>query len=489
MCSWLCTAAASNAQPILDSLRCGQAQLARALAAHGGEARIGALTQLAFRAEGPVRNAYQGFAASRWRDPEANGRQELEMAMDFAQGRYYQLNVQRLSGGLDLAFATLALGPQVQTLRLAEKLAVRSSAPSAEAAAAQVNDIPSRLLPPLLLRRARENLASVRCVAAGLDFSWDARTRISLELDEQHRVTQAQVPQPDPMDGEAVVSWRFSGQQTVAGIVWPQRTQLLRRGVPLMDLEISDLKVNAALEASRFVLPEGFVERNDSPALQTVKVADGLWEVRGIGGGTYRVPVLEAPEYLVVFDAPLANAVSRQVMAQIRQHIGAKPVRYVVLSHFHGDHSGGLQAWAEAGATLLVSPGDRAYVEQLLSVRSVLALPVTAAAAGPKPVLQTIDADQDLPLSSPPGTAPMRVQRFLGSPHVADMLVVYHGASGSLLQADLFSALTPFNATYAHFAQWVASHPLAPQRVVGVHHDPLSSSDLQRLARGASATR
>lgn len=465
----------------LDSLRCGHRLLGQATAAHGGEAALAAITRLNFRAEGPVRNAYQGFAARLWREPVPNGSQLIQMSLNFGNGLHVQHNVQRLVGGLELSFTTRNQGASVWTLRAAEQLAQRSPAPSAEAAAAQVIDLPSRLLPPLLLRRARENMASVRCQEEGdgLEFNWDARTRIMLVLDDQYRVAEARVPQPDPMDGDTLITWRYEGTQTVAGVHWPERSAILRHGVALMNLQLSQLRVNAEPSADEPMVPAGYAQRDDAGTLNLLKIAEGVWELRGIAGGNYRVPVFEASDHLVVFDAPLNSAVTRQLQAQLRRHLPGKPVRHVVLSHFHVDHAGGLPAWVEAGANVLLNPGDRPFVEQLLAARSLFTpTPGNATAR-----LQTVTHDLTLADSG------LQVRRVQGSPHVAEMLVLWHPASGTLAQADLFSTLTPFNPTYAHFAQWLERHAPEVGRVVGVHHDPMDTADLQRRAAAFAATR
>jgi hypothetical protein len=249
--------------------------------------------------------------------------------VDFAGGHRQQLT-QSLPGGLTLTTVTLAQGSQLTTLRPHERLALRNTLPSAEAAAAQVLDLPARLMPPLLLRRARESLASLRCMADGFEFNWDARIRIRLVLDEDGLVRDAHVPQPDLLDGELTVSWHYLGRQEAGGLVWPQRATVMRRGVALSDLVLSDIEVNQPADPGLFAVPADYSDRPDTAGLSTLRVGEGAWEVRGIASGTYRVPVFEASDHLVVFDAPLSNAVTRQVQAQIRQHIGKRSINRVV---------------------------------------------------------------------------------------------------------------------------------------------------------------
>jgi Metallo-beta-lactamase superfamily len=461
------------------SQQCAHGLLAQSLAAHGGEARVAGMAQLQWRAEGPTRNAYQGERAADVDDPRLDGRVDSELAFDFAGGRFRQQTWQRLRGGFDLGLAAIAQGNQVTTLRLAEKTFTKAAAPSAEVAAAQAVDVAARLMPPLLLRRARENLASLRCADGGgaMEFNWDARTRIGLLFDGEFRVSEARVLQPDVLDGQTLVAWRYQGRQEAGGLVLPARVQVVRRSAPLFDLALTDIRVNQPLDAALFAPPADFAEATDgSGPLSLAAVAPGLWEVRGIAGGTYRTPVIEADDQLVVYDAPLSSAVTRQVIALLRSRFPNKAVGTVVLSHFHTDHSGGLPAYADLGATLVVTPGDRAFVERLLAARSVL-LPPVSASNTPRPSrLQVVESEAVLP-----GNA--KAIRLRGSPHVAELLLVVHTPSSSLLEADLYSTLTPFNATSAFFADWLERAPMPIERVLGIHHEPVQAKALIDKAR------
>jgi glyoxylase-like metal-dependent hydrolase (beta-lactamase superfamily II) len=472
-----------------DSFICAHRLLADAIAAAGGEAAVAGVSRIAGRAEGESRNAYQQFEAAHVDDPKVDGRIDTEFAFDFARGRFRQQGWQRLRGGFDLGFAALVTGTQVTTLRLAERSWTRSNAPTPEAAAAQAVDIPARLLPPLLLRRARENFASLRCNGEGsaFEFSWDARTRISVALDgTTNRVSEASVLQPDVLDGEALAYWRYSGEQRVGGLAFPRRVQVVRRGAALFDVALSELRVNTPLDDALFAVPADFTPVPDAaPGLTVAAVAEGLWEVRGIAGGTYRTPVVETADFLVAFDAPLSAPVTRQVIAQLRQRFPNKPVRYVVLSHFHSDHSAGLPAYAELGATIVVTPSDRAFVERLLATRSRLALPLIAPLTSPRAAtLLAIDDERVLP-----GAPGVRAIRLRGSAHVADTLVLHHAASRAVIEGDLFGTLTPFNAVYAWFADWLAASPLEPRLVSGIHHEPVEVARIVELAKGWRARR
>lgn len=470
---------------VAEQFRCGHALLADALAAHGGETRIAGVTQIEFALSGDSSNAYQGYLAARVDDPERDGAFTLKAAFDLASGRYWQTNEQRLRGGLVLSFDTTASGNTVVNMRNSPRTFTTSQTPAADAAAAQVYDFPARFMPPLLLRRARDNLTSVRCESGDkgervLAFNWDARTRYRLIVAADRSVSELRVLQPDVLEGETEVVLRFNGRQQLGGLLFPQQVVLERRLAPQFTLALSDVVVNQAIAPERFAAPKEAIEIKEPAGIWSEKIAEGLWEVRGLGGGLYRTAVVEAADSLVVFDAPLAPAVTRQVAAHVREKISTKPVKYVVLSHFHTDHSAGLPTYADAGATILVTPSDEPFVRRMLGKRSRMFAPVTGAPAPAAVNIQVVDRRFAIPLDS---GAALDVIRLRGSPHVTDILLAIHRPSGTALEADLFSGLTPFNETYAHFADWLERREPRVKLVVGVHHEPITAASLKEQAR------
>ena len=75
------------------------------------------------------------------------------------------------------------------------------------------------------------------------------------------------------------------------------------------------------------------------------KVADGIWQLRGLD--IANMTVIEGERGLIVVDPLLSAETARAGLALFRQHAGgtaaAKPVGAVVYTHSHGDHFGGVK--------------------------------------------------------------------------------------------------------------------------------------------------
>lgn len=79
-------------------------------------------------------------------------------------------------------------------------------------------------------------------------------------------------------------------------------------------------------------------------------------------------------------DAPVSDWQSTWTISAARGKYVRKPVKYLVLTHHHMDHAGGIRAYADTGASIVTGPGTAA------NFRRVLAAPFTR-----NPVLSSSD--------------------------------------------------------------------------------------------------
>ena len=80
------------------------------------------------------------------------------------------------------------------------------------------------------------------------------------------------------------------------------------------------------------------------------KIADGVWFREGdMTQGHCNNVIIEMKDYLIVVDANFPSG-ARLAMADAKK-LSPKPVRYVFITHHHGDHDYGSAVWTAAGAT------------------------------------------------------------------------------------------------------------------------------------------
>jgi cyclase len=100
------------------------------------------------------------------------------------------------------------------------------------------------------------------------------------------------------------------------------------------------------------------------------KITDNFYTLDGQGG---RMGVLTGPDGVFVVDAQFAP-LSDRLLAAIREMSNA-PIKLLVNTHVHGDHTGGNENFAKAGATILARP----------KLRERLAKPAAPAGGGQAP--------------------------------------------------------------------------------------------------------
>ena len=82
--------------------------------------------------------------------------------------------------------------------------------------------------------------------------------------------------------------------------------------------------------------------------IKTTKLADDFYTLEGQGG---TISVLTGPDGVLLVDSQFAPLTDKLVAA-IRK-ITDKPIRYLIDTHVHGDHTGGNENFAKLGVTIL----------------------------------------------------------------------------------------------------------------------------------------
>ncbi len=110
----------------------------------------------------------------------------------------------------------------------------------------------------------------------------------------------------------------------------------------------------AVLAALTLALPALAQPDPDQVTIETTKVADGVYMLQG-AGGNIGVSVGEDGVFLIDDQyAPLTEKIRAAVAA-----ISDQPIRFVLNTHWHGDHTGGNENLGEAGALIVAHDNVR----------------------------------------------------------------------------------------------------------------------------------
>ncbi len=89
---------------------------------------------------------------------------------------------------------------------------------------------------------------------------------------------------------------------------------------------------------------------------EAFRVSDSIYAAFGFGN-TF---LLRTPEGNLVIDTSMRPVAVRH--KKLLQAVDAGPVKYIILTHGHGDHRGGVEVWRQAGTTVIA---QNHYVEML----------------------------------------------------------------------------------------------------------------------------
>jgi glyoxylase-like metal-dependent hydrolase (beta-lactamase superfamily II) len=180
-----------------------------------------------------------------------------------------------------------------------------------------------------------------------------------------------------------------------------------------------------------------------SHTVEAQRLGQGVWLM---GGGSHNSVAVEFKNFIAVVEAPLDEDRSLAVIAKIVELIPNKPIRYIVNTHDHFDHLGGLRTYLHAGATVITHQRNREfyevellnYVPRTLKPDMVSLYPPTELSEG----YTMEDVDEKYVISDGERNLDIYYAQGLAM-HVEGMLMAYLPKEKILIEADMFDAPAP----------------------------------------------
>ena len=125
-----------------------------------------------------------------------------------------------------------------------------------------------------------------------------------------------------------------------------------------MKLHLVRLSLLSLLMGGVYALATSQAEKE--PTEKPVKLADGVWFERhnDIGKFGSNVSWIEFADYVVVIDTSFPRG-AEEAIRNIRETTNGKPIRYAIVTHYHGDHTLGAGAFAKEGVTVVAHENAR----------------------------------------------------------------------------------------------------------------------------------
>jgi glyoxylase-like metal-dependent hydrolase (beta-lactamase superfamily II) len=302
------------------------------------------------------------------------------------------------------------------------------------------------MTPHGFLRAAATKNATVEAKMVGsqkfnvVSFVGDNKAKVNGYINAQNLVERVETWIDNPFFGDMPFEAAYSGYKDVGGVQFPMRIVQKQGGYPIFDLNVTDVKPNAAVSIQPAQGRGGAAAGGPAAAAAAAsseKIGDG---VHVITGGYVSIAV-EFSDHITVIEAGQSEARALAVIAEAKRLIPNKPVKYVVNTHSHIDHSSGLRAAVAEGATILTHQSNKAYLEKTLSVAHTLN-PDKAQQLGKKPVVEGVGDKKVLT----DGSHTIELYHLKSFGHHDGMLIAYLPKEKVLLEADGYNP-QPLTAT------------------------------------------
>jgi len=303
------------------------------------------------------------------------------------------------------------------------------------------------LLPEGFLKVALEKNATVKSEKVKgkkytvLTFMGDNKAPVNGYINEMGYVEKVETTIDNNVVGDMVWNAIYSDWKDFGGVKFPAHIVQYQGTPEYFELNVSDVKVNAPVDLT---LPPGRGRGGrggpgGAPAGPISEdLGGGFWLITG----GYGAVVADFKDYIVVIEGPQNDMRAEQIIAEAKRLVPNKPIRYVINTHAHFDHSGGLRAFVAEGATIVTYQTNKGYYEKTFRNPHTL-VPDKLSQMNPQPKVKIETVGEKKVMTD--GEHVIEIYHLQGSTHSNDMLIVYLPKQKVLMEADEFN-VGPANA-------------------------------------------
>ena len=355
------------------------------------------------------------------------------------------VNYDQKAATLGLVFKNPVFGGQRQNTFVSGDKAwnIGPNGPNPQLAAAEERQLQIWMTPHGFLRAASTGNPAVTSRTEGnakvdvVSFTAMNKFKVTGTIDAQGLVTGVETVFPNPVLGDMPYSFKYSDYKDFGGVKFPSHIVQSGGGFAVNDFTVTGVQATVTADLA---VPAN-VQAAILPAVQVVssKLADGVWL---LAGGSHHSVLVEFDTYLAVIEAPQTEDRSLAVIAEAKKLVPGKPIKYLVSTHHHFDHAGGLRTYVAEGATIVTHFSNKPYWEKTFMAPTTL-VPDAQSKARKAPAIESV-GDKHVITD---GKKTLEVYNTVGDSHSNELLVAYLPASKILVEADSYSPGTPASAT------------------------------------------
>lgn len=327
---------------------------------------------------------------------------------------------------------------------------------------------------PLSVRYAGETVADGRA-AHVLTFAWAAGVD-ELYIDKQTGYLLRLRRIYPGIAGEELNEFLYQDYQRAGKLPWPRQAVVVTHshvyGNTANTFVFSNIRTDFSIDTGAMKVPAGFRRMDYSyrKNFEARQLARDVYLLENITGSnfqwSYNVLFVVMNDYVIVAEAPLNGGVTEKVLAKIREMAPGKPVKYLVQSHHHDDHLGGIRGYIAEGAAIITTAGSEGLI------RKIAAAPYNASpdrlALQPKPVIIETVKNKKMVLKD--ANHEVVIYDVGPNAHANEMLVLYLPQEKILYEADHINKDEyPMTETGRSMLQKIKALGLAVAKIASLH--------------------
>lgn len=319
---------------------------------------------------------------------------------------------------------------------IGERMETQLITPGSPQAAGLQDDLAMSLPYGFLRAAAAANDATVKSQKMGgknytvLTFTASNRAPMSGYFNEQNILEKVETKIDNNVLGDIPFETAFMDYKDFNGVKFPTHIVQKQGSYPVLDLNVSDVKPNAPANIQNPPGKGGAAGGGGPQTATSEKLGDGVYLILG----NYAAVVEDFKDYIVVIEGGLSDQRSAAVMAEAKRLIPNKPIKYVVNTHHHFDHSGGLRAYVAEGATVVTQEINKPYYEKIWANPHTLS-PDRLAQNPKKATFKTVKDKMVLT----DGNHVIELYHLQNFDHNDGMLIAYLPKEKVLIEADGFN--------------------------------------------------
>jgi glyoxylase-like metal-dependent hydrolase (beta-lactamase superfamily II) len=256
-------------------------------------------------------------------------------------------------------------------------------------------------------------------------------------VDDKNVIVRVETWLGENIMGDMHILATYTGWKDFGGVLAPAKIVETRGGWPFFEVTVTEAKANPTDVAALAPAPAGRGGgRGGAPpapaplAVTSEKLGDGLYRLT-TGAGSYDSVIVEFKDYTMMLEAGQSEARALAYVAETKKLIPNKPIRYVMNTHPHSDHTGGLPVLVAEGAIVITQKNNVEFLNKALNTPRTLLNDTLAR----NPKKARIEAVEEKRVYSD-GTRIVEMYHIFPAPHSNGLIIAYIPKEKVLFQGD-----------------------------------------------------